>query len=618
LPLTIVNGLNGFMASEKINFKRLAAFLGLNFCLSLAICAVFLAFTGGHPLELAYVSAALVSNTVMLYAALALIAAPLFFFAPGRAILAALTGLFQLTLVTDVAVYKIFKFHLNSMVLNLVLTPGGLESLDQGWGTKVLFVLIAAALGAAQWYFWRLSEGLAGRSLFRGRKALALASVLLLFVLADKGLFAWGTLYDSGYITRNAQLFPLYQPLRIRSFASKHLGFKLDKEVKGGIDLRYSGLDYPKRPLDVKPPAKPLNFLIIVVDSMRADVLTPEIMPETWALGKKSEVFENHYSGGNCTRFGIFSILYGIYGNYWFPMLGERRGPLLIDVLKEQGYDLRVFASAKLSFPEFNKTCFVNVPREDIYDEPQGADGAERDRDISGRFTGFLKKRDAKKPYFAFLFYDASHGNYDYPPGFEKFTPSFGVSQLALDKSNVAGLKNKYKNSIYFDDSLVGGILKELGRTGGLKDTAVLVMGDHGEAFLERGRYGHNQGYSPEEVRVPLVLYLPGRKPGRVKAMTSHLDIIPTLMPLAGVRNPAADYSSGRSLFEAGPRPFVVSASWDSAAIIKEDRILEMPLEAYKGGLKVFDGEYRAVPKGAAEFSPLILQFQKEAKRFSR
>jgi hypothetical protein len=606
------------MDFKKTGFKRLAAFLGLNFCLSLAICAVFLVFTGGHPLELAYVVAALVSNTVMLYAALALIAVPLFLFAPGRALLAVLTGVFQMTLVTDVAIYKIFKFHLNSMVLNLVLTPGGLESLDQGWGTKALFVLIAAALGAAQWYFWRISKGLAGRPLLQGRRALALAAVLLLFVAADKGLFAWGTLYDSAYITRNSQLFPLYQPLRIRTFASKYLGFKLDKEVKGGIDLKYSGLDYPKRPLEVRPPAKPLNFLIIVVDSLRSDIFTPEIMPEAWALGKKSAVFENHYSGGNCTRFGIFSLLYGLYGNYWFPMLGERRGPALIDVLKEQGYDLRIYASAKLSFPEFNKTCFVNVPREGIYDEPRGANGIERDADISGKFSGYLEKRDGKKPYFAFIFYDASHGSYDSLPGFDKFKPASGVSQLALNKSNVGLLFNKYKNSIYSDDHLAGKVIKTLRESGGLKDTVVLIMGDHGEAFLERGRYGHNQGYSPEEVHVPLLLYVPGRRPERVKAMTSHLDIVPTLMPLAGVKNPAADYSSGRSLFEAGPRPFVVSASWDSASIIKEGRILEMPLEAYKGGLKVFDGEYRAVPKGAAEFSPLILQFQKEAKRFSK
>ena len=601
-------------------FKRLAAFLLLNFCLSLAIGGGYVFFAGGHPLELAYVGAALVSNTVMFYAALALIAAPLFIFAPGRVLLAALTGVFQLALVTDVAVYKIFRFHLNSMVLNLVLAPGGLESLDQGWDTKALFVVIAAALGAAQWYFWRLSAGPACRSLLRGRRALALACVLALFVLADKGLFVWGTLYDSAYITRNAQLFPLYQPLKIRTFASKYLGVKLDSEVKGGIDLKYSGLDYPKRPLEVNAPVRPLNFLIIIVDSLRADMLTPEVMPETWALGKKAAVFGNHYSGGNCTRFGIFSILYGIYGNYWFSMLGERRGPALIDVLQEQGYDLRLFASAKLSFPEFNKTCFVKVPRGGIYDEPAGKNGAERDADISKKFISYLKTRDPKKPYFSFIFYDASHGSYDYPAGFEKFRPAAGLNLLALNKDNFAPLFNKYKNSVYYDDHLAGLIVKAVRDTGGMKDTVILVAGDHGEPFFESGYYGHNQGYSPGEVRVPLVLYAPGRSPGAYGKTTSHMDVPPTLLRLAGVKNPPSDYSSGGDLFGEGEgAAFVPVFSWDTAAIIRRDGLIVMPFEAYKGGVRAYDAQYRAKDREyARSFTPLMMRFRKEAKRFSR
>lgn len=606
--------------ADKPDFRRFAAFLGLNFCLSLLICSFFLLFTGGHPLELAFALAALVSNTALLLAAAAIPAALLYLVLRVWAAPAALLGAFQLWLITDAAVFKIFKFHMNSMVLNLLLTPGGLESLDQGWSTKVLFAAILCALGAAQWYFWRLAGSSPALRLLSGRRAPALAGLVLLFVLADKGGYAWGNLYDVSYITRNAQLFPLYQPLTIRKFAVKRLGMKLDQEVTGGIDARYSGLDYPKAPLAAEPPAKPLNFLFIVVDSLRADMLAPETMPETWAFGKKASVFSNHYSGGNCTRFGIFSMLYGLYGNYWFPMLGERRGPVFIEELKRQGYDLRVYASAPLTFPEFNKTCFVDVPREGVYDAPAGKNGIEKDRDISEKFAAYLRGRDAKKPYFAFIFYDASHGNYDSLPGLEKFQPAFGVHHLSLNKDNVGGLFNRYKNSIVSDDFLVGGILRALTAAGGLKDTAVVITGDHGEAFLERGRFGHNQGYSPEEVRVPLVLYLPGRRPEKISRVTSHLDLAPTLLPLAGVKNPPADYSSGFGLFEPAQRPYVTAASWDTAGLITGQAIVEMPLEAYKGGVKVFDAQYREIPgrKAAAEHSPLILHFQKEAKRFTR
>jgi len=142
---------------EKPCFKRLALFLGLNFLLSLLIGTAYLFFAGTHPLELAFVFTALVSNTVMIYAALALPASLLFLFAPGRWLLGAALGFFQLALITDVSVYKIFKFHLNSMALNLLLTPGGLDSLEQGWGMKAFFAFVAAAMLAIQWLFWRLA-----------------------------------------------------------------------------------------------------------------------------------------------------------------------------------------------------------------------------------------------------------------------------------------------------------------------------------------------------------------------------------------------------------------------------------------------------------------------------
>lgn len=601
----------------NVNLKRAAVFLGLNFCLSLAIGSFYLLYAGSHPLGLAFAALALVSNTAMLYAVLGLAAAPLSLFAAGRLALAALAGLLQLALVTDAAIYKIFHFHLNSMALNLVLTPGGLESLDQGWATKLVFALAAGLAASAQWYFFRLSGRLAP-GLDR-RRLLAAAGALLLCFAADKALFAWGTIYDSVQITRSGQLFPLYQKLSVRSFANKHLGVKLDSEVKAGVDPRHSGLDYPKALLRVSPPARPLNFLLIVVDSLRHDMLTPEIMPETWALGKKASVFRRHYSGGNCTRFGVFSMFYGLYGNYWFHTLGERRGPALVGELKRQGYDLRLFASAKLSFPEFNKTCFVEVPRGGIYDEPPGADAALKDRDISGKFVEYLKLRDRKKPYFSFIFYDASHGSYDYEPGYEKFTPSKQLNLLLLNKDNYLPLFNKYKNSIRYDDMLIGRIVKAVRETGGLEDTVIAVAGDHGEPFFDKGYYGHNQAYSEEEVRVPLVLYLPGRAPAVYTHLTSHMDLPAALLGLAGVQNPPSDYSSGRDLFDRTEREFTAAFSWDTAAVFRGGETLVMPLEAYRGGVKVYDKDYRELPRARAkDFTPQLLSFQKEARRFSK
>ncbi|MBI4801619.1 MAG: sulfatase-like hydrolase/transferase [Elusimicrobia bacterium] len=604
---------------KKSGFQALKVFLGCNFALSLAIGLGYFLFVGSHPAELAFSIIAYLSNTAMIYAVLSLPALALFFAGAGRAPFAAVFAFLQLSLVVDVAVYKIFRFHINSMVVNLILTPGGLQSLDQGLGMKILFFAVALGLLALELWFYSLAARSGGwfAAAFKKRTALILG-LLLLFIIADKALFAWGALYDAVYITGNPRLFPLYQPLKIRTFAGKYLGVRLDREVSVPISKKYSKLDYPKIELDIMPPARPLNVLVIITDSFRYDMLDREITPELWAFSKKAAVFTNHYSGGNCTRFGIFSILYGIYGNYWFSMAGERRPPVMMDAFAALGYEFSILASAKLSFPEFNKTCFANVPREDIYDEPKSAGKDGKDREITDKFLEFLKARTGKKPYFAFIFYDASHGSYDYPPEFEKFKPAGGVNYLALNKDNAPLLFNKYRNSIHYEDSLIGDILRFMEKNGDLKDTAVLVTGDHGEPFFEKGYFGHNQGYSEEEVKVPLVFYLPGRAPRVITGVTSHLDIVPTLLKLAGTRNPPADYSSGLDLFEKNSRPFICVFSWDTSAMIKDGSALVMPLEAYGGGVKIYDKDYKAIPgkKAFETFSPHILNYQREAKRF--
>lgn len=601
----------------------LTVFLALNLLLSLFICSGYFMFVGSHPAEIAFAIVACLSNTFMIYAVLLPAALALYFARAGLAVFVPVFAALQLTLVLDMVIYKIFRFHINSMVVNLFTTPGGFKTLGLGIGTHVLFFAIVAALLGIEFWFYRLavrsSAGRTGPARFLSRNWKRLLAVFLCLVVLDKGLSAWGTLYDNVYIAGNLKLFPLYQPLKIRTFARKYLGVKIDEEVKVSVSKEYSKLDYPKRPLEVVPPEKPLNILVIVVDSFRYDVMNKDVTPNLWAFSRKASVFNRHYSGGNCTRFGIFSIMYGLYGNYWFSMLGERRGPVLVDALRDQGYDMRLFAAAELSFPEFDKTCFVNVPRANFYDKPKGKSKVDRDKEITSEFLRFAKGRKSGKPYFAFIFYDASHGGYEYPPEFGKFQPANGdVNYISVNKGETLPLFNKYKNSIGFEDSLIGDILNYLRRSGGLQDTAVLVMGDHGEAFFEKGYHGHNRGYGAEEIRVPLVFYVPGLPAAEVNSLTSHMDIVPALMKLIGVKNPPADYSNGIDALNSNERPFMSVFSWDTAALIKDDYALVMPLESYGGGLTLYDPDYKPVRGRSAivPFLPYLSDFQLEAKKF--
>ena len=97
-------------------------------------------------------------------------------------------------------------------------------------------------------------------------------------------------------------------------------------------------------------------------------MFTPELTPNLHRFSEDAAVFEDHLSGGNGTRYGLFTMLYGLHGSYWFPALEQRRTPVLVDALQEADYDVRVFSSASMNFPEFRDTAWAGLPDEAILD----------------------------------------------------------------------------------------------------------------------------------------------------------------------------------------------------------------------------------------------------------
>ena len=124
---------------------------------------------------------------------------------------------------------------------------------------------------------------------------------------------------------------------------------------------------YPAGKIETINPKNPLNIIWLVSESWRADTFTDEIMPNTVAFAKNASRFDYHYSGGNGTRMGMFTQFYSLYGNYWFPFLSERKGPVLFDVLQIQDYQFSMYTSAKFTYPEFDKTIFSSLPKEVLH-----------------------------------------------------------------------------------------------------------------------------------------------------------------------------------------------------------------------------------------------------------
>jgi membrane-anchored protein YejM (alkaline phosphatase superfamily) len=103
------------------------------------------------------------------------------------------------------------------------------------------------------------------------------------------------------------------------------MGIGEARKTADGLHVKNSALNYPLAPLDVDSSVRPPNIVWLVAESLRYDMLDPKIMPRLWDFSQQALRLEQHYSGGNLTQMGVFSMFYGLYGNYWFPMHSARR-----------------------------------------------------------------------------------------------------------------------------------------------------------------------------------------------------------------------------------------------------------------------------------------------------
>jgi len=94
-----------------------------------------------------------------------------------------------------------------------------------------------------------------------------------------------------------------------------------------------------------------------------------------------------------------------------------------------------------------------------------------------------------------------------------------------------------YYATVTFMDEQLGRILDELERLGLRESTAIMLLSDHGYHLGEH-TFWQKQNLHEEVARVPLIVSVPGMKPGQTDAITELVDIYPTLAELAGLPVP--------------------------------------------------------------------------------
>jgi membrane-anchored protein YejM (alkaline phosphatase superfamily) len=541
-------------------------------------------------------------------------------------LLIGLTGMVQVLLFADRVIYGMYGFHINGFVLDLVFTPGGIASLGASRSTELTATLVVIALLALQaaTYYWA-TRRTAGR---RPRRWMPRARWLLLAVLSfavgERVAYGFSAAANYQPILFASERYPLYLPTTFRKLASR-LGVSVASEAADGLHVKHSVLNYPLVPLRVEPPARPLNIVWLAVESLRYDLLDRTIMPQLWDFSEHALRLEQHYSGGNTTQMGIFSMFYGLYGNYWFPMQAARRSPLLMDVLQQQNYQFSLHTSQSFTYPPFQETVFARMNPADMHALSEGPPAWQRDRQNIDDILKFIDSRDQSRPFMTYMFFEGTHANYTFPPESVIARPYLeDFNYLSADfAQQMVPIKNRYINAAHHVDQQIGRIIAHLRTRKLLDDTIVIVLGDHGEEFMERGRWGHAADFNRFQTSTVAVLWVPGQNARRISGISSHLDLPATLMPLLGVQNPPADYSLGQNLLAADfHRDYAVAAGWNRIAYLGEKFKISFPVNA-SGVVRVqvLDDDDRPVSdrdQAKSEIRPAMVEMMNNLTRFSR
>jgi len=410
-------------------------------------------------------------------------------------------------------------------------------------------------------------------------------------------VFAWAEARYYMPVTAFTRFLPLFYPLNAR-----HIALRLDllddrsyadeDAVISSLQWPPDGvLEYPLAPLTCAPRKPALNVLYVVIDGMRADALTREVTPRMAEFAAGAVQFDQHYSGGNSSRPGMFSLFYSLPAPYWNAFANAVRPPVMMEMFRKHDYQLGPFVSAPVyKATGLDRTALARVPNLRLRTPSPypGAGHSGKDRQLTNEWYEWLDRRDPSRPFWGLLYYNAVVA-IDPPRDAALVLP------VAPGAPHHVREHARYLAAVQYIDSLFGGVVDDLERRKLLDRTVILITSDHGMEFDDAGLgfVGHGTAYSEYQMHTPMVVRWPGRSPGRINRRTSHNDVAPTLMTeLFGCTNPPSDYSSGHSLFSNREWTWLIAASYVDFAVIEPNRVIVV----LPGGYEIRDRHYRLVP----------------------
>ncbi len=316
-------------------------------------------------------------------------------------------------------------------------------------------------------------------------------------------------------------------------------------------------------------PSRP-SVLLIVEQGVRADHQSvygyPRgTTPRAEALSHEGAVFENAYTSTPDPMAALASLLTGRYPPEHGLLLSRGLSPnaeTLAEVLKSAGYVTR----AVVSTPGVTRESGLLQGFDEI-EAVDPAAGEELDggaAQVTTRAVEWVRNTwDRKQPFLLLLIYSSPQLPYRAPEAFRyrfmdpaasrarvepmaelwiPFARRFNAREVDLSALDIEALVDLYDAEVAYADDQAGGVVLALRESGLLDRTLVVVTSDRGEDLGEQHRLADPSSLREPNLRIPLLMRLPGRVPAglRVASLAQDVDVMPTILDLLEVPKPEA------------------------------------------------------------------------------
>lgn len=313
------------------------------------------------------------------------------------------------------------------------------------------------------------------------------------------------------------------------------------------------------------------NLLVIVLDSLRADHLSPYgavdiATPHLAELASKGVVFESARTNATWTRPSVVTMFSSQYpwhhGVLELDSIFPETLPYLPELLAEAGYRTKGasandMVSALFGMARGFETLYA-LRKSQVYRASR--DPRERARFVWTHLLDPLTAQDAARegPFFAYLHQLDPHSPYNPATRYRRrFTGTFSGEAMDTSVEHVRHLRARardlgaeqidylgrlYKGEVAFMDDYVGEIVHQLEARDLTRNTLIIFTSDHGEEFFDHQSLGHGHTVYDELLRVPLIMRLDGVLPAgtRVSQPVELIDLAPTVLDLLGLEIPPA------------------------------------------------------------------------------